>query len=646
MRYKCGVNEELGAYRYIMPCIRKSDKMDKISVLRQYFGHDSFRDGQERVIDAILSGRDCLGVMPTGAGKSICYQVPAMLFGGVTVVVSPLISLMKDQVNSLMQSGIRAAYLNSSLTNEQYLRAIELAAKGVFKLIYCAPERLLTPSFVSFARRADISMVTVDEAHCVSQWGQDFRPSYMKIAQFVSQLKRRPVVSAFTATATDRVRQDIINMLGLRSPELVTTGFDRKNLYFGVERGGNKYARLCEIVSKNKDKSGIIYTTSRKSVEEVCARLNEDGFLATRYHAGLDDEERRNNQDDFIFDRRPIMVATNAFGMGIDKANVSYVVHYNMPRDIESYYQEAGRCGRDGEPGSCVILYSPQDVRTGRFMIEHDDENDTLPEEQRRRVIQGQLERLEQMRRYCVTTDCLRATILKYFGENAPNRCGCGSDRGCSNCTGEFEEVDITTDSQKILSCVYRLHERRLSFGENVVAAILRGTNDPKIKTHGLETLSTYGIMSDSTAVHIKRVIRFLEDEGSVVRNEYGSLVLTSRARKILIEKRPVTMKVKKQEPKRSTKKERAASSPAQTSARPDLFWKLRALRNQKAMEENMPAYIIFSDASLRDMCSRLPTDRESFLSVSGVGETKCRKYYKEFTSEIKKYISEKGDKE
>ncbi len=616
--------------------------MDKYQVLRQYFGHDTFRDGQERLIDACLSGRDALGVMPTGAGKSICYQVPAMLFGGVTIVVSPLISLMKDQVNNLLQSGIRAAYLNSSLTQEQYNRALELAAKGAFRVIYCAPERLLTPSFVNFAKRADISMLTVDEAHCVSQWGQDFRPSYLKIPQFLSLLPKRPVVSAFTATATDRVRLDIIKMLGLRSPVLVTTGFDRKNLYFGVERGGNKYSKLTEIVSLHKEQCGIVYATSRRAVEEVCAKLCEDGFSATRYHAGLSDEERRVNQDDFIFDRKKIMVATNAFGMGIDKANVSYVVHYNMPRDIESYYQEAGRCGRDGEPGTCVILYSPQDVRTCKFLIEHDDENDTLSEEERISVVRGQLERLEKMRRYCVTTDCLRGTILKYFGENAPDSCGC-NDRGCSNCTGEFEEIDITLDSQKILSCIYRLHERRLSFGEGVVTAILKGSSDPKITAHSLETLSTYGIMSDCTNVHIKRVIRFLESEGSIVRNEYGSLVLTSRARRILIDKDPVTMRVKKQEKKKPAASGRAEQA-AKDSVRPALFWKLRTLRNQKAIEENMPAYIIFSDASLRDMCKRMPTSREEFLQVSGVGETKCRKYYKDFTDEIKKYISEHNE--
>ena len=614
--------------------------MDKLSVLSGYFGHSAFREGQEVLVDAILSGRDALGIMPTGAGKSICYQVPALMMRGITIVVSPLISLMKDQVNALIGCGVRAAYLNSSLTAEQYSRAIALAARGAFSIIYCAPERLLTPSFLSFAENADIAMVTVDEAHCVSQWGQDFRPSYLKIPLFISHLKKRPIVSAFTATATSRVKDDIISMLELKAPELVVTSFDRKNLYFGVERPSDKYGRLCEILEKNADKSGIIYATSRKSVEEVCERLNNAGYSATRYHAGLSDEERRINQDDFLYDRKRIMVATNAFGMGIDKANVSFVIHYNMPKDIESYYQEAGRCGRDGSEGECILLYSPQDAGVCRFMIEHDDGDNDLDEEELITVRRSQLERLDKMKRYCTTTSCLRGYILDYFGERGPVSCGCGDTRGCSNCDSEFEDRDVTVEAQKVLSCVYRLAQRKLSFGETVVANILKGRSDAKINSFKLDTLSTYGIMKDSTLTDIKRVIRFMEDEGCLTKTEYGSLTLTSRARAVLIERQPVSMKVPKQAEIKRERPSRSARAASGSTSRPELFWRLRSLRNKKAQEENMPAYIIFNDSSLRDMCEKLPKTAEEFLGVSGVGEAKCKKYYADFTAEIKDYLS------
>ena len=620
--------------------------MDKYSVLRGYFGHPGFREGQEVLIDAILSGRDALGIMPTGAGKSICYQVPALMMRGITIVVSPLISLMKDQVNALIGCGVRAAYLNSSLSAEQYARAIELAKQGRFQMIYCAPERLITPSFLSFAKYADISMVTVDEAHCVSQWGQDFRPSYLRIPEFISKLKRRPIVSAFTATATSRVKDDIISMLGLKTPELVVTSFDRKNLYFGVERPNDKYARLCELLEQNKDKSGIIYATSRKSVEEVCAKLTEAGYSATRYHAGLTDEERQRNQDDFLFDRKRIMVATNAFGMGIDKSNVSFVYHYNMPKDIESYYQEAGRCGRDGSDGECILLYSPQDVRTCRFMIEHDEDGNDLDEEELIAVRRGQLDRLDKMKRYCTTTSCLRGFILSYFGENKPVKCGCGDVRGCSNCESDLEDKDVTIEAQKVLSCVYRLAQRRLSYGEVMVANILKGRKDTKILSGSLDTLSTFGIMKDSTLVDIKRIIRFMEEEGCLTKNEFGSLMLTARARPVLIEKQPVTMKVPKPDKMPRERTSRAARQLTGKTSRPELFWRLRSLRNKKAQEENMPAYIIFNDSSLRDMCEKLPKTAEEFLNISGVGEAKCKKYSADFTAEIIAYLNSSNEQQ
>ena len=619
--------------------------MDKYSVLSGYFGHDGFREGQEVLIDAILSGRDALGIMPTGAGKSICYQVPALLMRGITIVVSPLISLMKDQVNALIGNGVRAAYINSTLTAEQYSRALTLASQGAFSLIYCAPERLMTPAFLSFARRADIAMVTVDEAHCVSQWGQDFRPSYLRIPEFIAQLRHRPIVSAFTATATARVKDDIISMLSLNSPELVVTSFDRKNLYFGVERPQDKFERLCAILDRNEGKSGIVYATSRRSVEEVCERLIQEGHSATRYHAGLDDEEKHANQDDFIYDRKQIMVATNAFGMGIDKANVSFVIHYNMPLDIESYYQEAGRCGRDGSQGECILLYSPKDVNVCRYMIEHDSGDNDLDEETLVTVKRSQLERLAKMQQYCLTTDCLRGYILRYFGEDAPYRCTCGDRGGCSSCEGEFEERDITIEAQKILSCVYRLAQRKLSFGEAVIADILKGKASAKVTNFSLETLSTYGIMQDSTAIDIKRIIRFLESEGCLGKNAYGSYELTSRSRAILIERKPVTMKVPKKEPVKKLKTSKVGRSMNESTSRPELFWRLRSLRNQKAQEEKMPAYIIFNDSSLRDMCEKLQKTEAEFMHISGVGEAKCRKYAADFTAEIRKFLSEKNSK-
>lgn len=383
--------------------------MNKYDILKEYFGHDSYRMGQEEIIDSILSGRDVLGIMPTGAGKSICYQVPAMLMDGITIVISPLISLMKDQVSALVSSGINAAYINSSLTPAQYREVFQRAYMNVYKIIYVAPERLNTAEFLSFAEYVKISMITVDEAHCVSQWGQDFRPSYLKIVEFIERLSYRPILSAFTATATGDVRSDICNILKLIDPYVITTGFDRKNLYFGVLKPKNKYLRLKELLTGYKEKCGIIYCISRKKVEEICEKLNSDGYSATRYHAGLTDSERRKNQDDFIYDRKLIMVATNAFGMGIDKSNVSFVIHFNMPKNLESYYQEAGRAGRDGGQADCILLYSGADVTTNKFLIENSREsNQELSDEALERVIQKDYERLRAMTFYCSTNECLR----------------------------------------------------------------------------------------------------------------------------------------------------------------------------------------------------------------------------------------------
>ena len=409
--------------------------IDKYEALKQYFGHSEFRFGQEDLVDALLAGRDVLGVMPTGAGKSVCYQLPALLLPGITLVLSPLISLMKDQVASLTQAGIPAAFINSTLSPEQYREVFRRARRGAYKLIYAAPERLETPDFLRFAQEVEISLLAVDEAHCVSQWGQDFRPSYLKIADFLQQLPYRPPVGAFTATATRQVKEDIQQLLLLRDPLCLTTGFDRPNLFFEVVRTRDKEGWLEHFLDSRPGQSGIVYCATRKAVEAVCAALTACGVPAARYHAGLPEEERRRSQEDFEFDRVRVMVATNAFGMGIDKSNVSFVVHYNMPKDVESYYQEAGRAGRDGSPAHCALLFSAQDVRTARFLIDHTADNEELPEEEREQLRLRDLNRLDRMTSYCKTTGCLRAFLLRYFGQEAPESCG-----ACGNCSGVLED--------------------------------------------------------------------------------------------------------------------------------------------------------------------------------------------------------------
>ena len=403
--------------------------MTATETLKKYFGYDTFRIGQKTLIDYILSGRDALGIMPTGGGKSLCFQIPALMASGMTLVVSPLISLMKDQVNALTKSKIAAAFINSSLSERQVAKALYNAENRMYKLIYIAPERLLSQSFLAFAKSAQIFMVTVDEAHCVSQWGHDFRPSYLKIPEFTAQLRGHPVVSAFTATATPRVREDIVKLLKLKNPGILVSGFDRPNLYFAVKKPEDKFAELIEYLKDKKERSGIVYCSTRAAVEEVCGRLNKNGYKASRYHAGLSDDERQANQDDFLHDRVNIMAATNAFGMGIDKANVSFVVHYNMPKDIEGYYQEAGRAGRDGRPAECVLFYGEGDVATGTWMIENGSDIEYPDSKTEKRLKKRSRKRLRDMSLYCSTKKCLRGYILKYFGEHKRKRCG-----NCGNC--------------------------------------------------------------------------------------------------------------------------------------------------------------------------------------------------------------------
>ena len=606
-------------------------------ILKQYFGYDSFRPGQDELVQAILSGRDTLGIMPTGAGKSICYQVPALALPGLTLVVSPLISLMKDQVGALNEAGVPAACINSAMSFEEMRDALYFAGRGQYKLLYVAPERLTAPFFLDFARRVPISMVTVDEAHCISQWGQDFRPSYLKILDFLAALPQRPLVSAFTATATAEVRDDIIRALGLEEPFVITTGFDRPNLYFAVEKPSSKPSALLAHLMQRRDKSGIVYCSTRKTVEEVCDMLLSRGLPATRYHAGLDPEERLANQDDFLYDRKTVMVATNAFGMGIDKSNVSFVIHYNMPKNMESYYQEAGRAGRDGEAADCILLYNGQDVRTAEFLIEHSHENEdeSMDEKTRRQLIERDMERLKQMTFYATTTDCLRRYILNYFGEKAPLCCG-----HCGNCDTNFEEVDATMDARKILSCVYRLDERRLHFGKTVVAAVLTGSKSEQINRFHLDTLSTYGIMHEQTAVRVRQLIDVLLERGLLTADpeRYNALFLTQTGNALMRGRGELCIKLP-----REKKPETAARRTEELAADVDekLFEKLRALRTKVAQRAGVPPYVVFSNATLADMAARQPKSEYELLGVRGVGEAKARRYGAEFVDCIRDYLEE-----
>ena len=606
-------------------------------ILKQYFGYDSFRPGQDELVQAILSGRDTLGIMPTGAGKSICYQVPALALPGLTLVVSPLISLMKDQVGALNEAGVPAACINSAMSFEEMRDALYFAGRGQYKLLYVAPERLTAPFFLDFARRVPISMVTVDEAHCISQWGQDFRPSYLKILDFLAALPQRPLVSAFTATATAEVRDDIIRALGLEEPFVITTGFDRPNLYFAVEKPSSKPSALLAHLMQRRDKSGIVYCSTRKTVEEVCDMLLSRGLSATRYHAGLDPEERLANQDDFLYDRKTVMVATNAFGMGIDKSNVSFVIHYNMPKNMESYYQEAGRAGRDGEAADCILLYNGQDVRTAEFLIEHSHENEdeSMDEKTRRQLIERDMERLKQMTFYATTTDCLRRYILNYFGEKAPLCCG-----HCGNCDTNFEEVDATMDARKILSCVYRLDERRLHFGKTVVAAVLTGSKSEQINRFHLDTLSTYNIMHEQTAVRVRQLIDVLLERGLLTADpeRYNALFLTQTGNALMRGRGELHIRLPRE------KKPETARRTEELAADVDekLFEKLRTLRTKVAQRAGVPPYVVFSNATLADMAARQPKSEYELLGVRGVGEAKARRYGAEFVDCIRAYLEAK----
>lgn len=607
--------------------------MDKYQILKKYYGYDSFRTGQEELINSILTGHDTFGVMPTGAGKSICYQLPALMFSGITLVISPLISLMKDQVSALNQMGVHAAFFNSSLTTGQYQKALSLAAQGRYKIIYIAPERLMTEEFLAFANQAEISMVSIDEAHCVSQWGQDFRPSYLKITEFIEQLPIRPVVSAFTATATREVKEDIICMLGLKEPFVAATGFNRENLYFEVCQTKQKDTKTLEFVKEHTGQSGIIYCTTRKNVEDVYELLLKNKIPATKYHAGLSDWERRKNQDDFIYDVFPVMVATNAFGMGIDKSNVKFTLHYNMPKNIENYYQEAGRAGRDGEAAECVLLYSGQDVVTNQFFIEHTKENEELTEEELELIKERDRERLKKMTFYCMTNECLRDYILRYFGEYGENYCG-----NCSNCKKEFIDTDVTEISKSIVGCIKECYGR---YGINVILDTIHGSSNQKIINLGMNKNTWYAAQSKVSIPRLRQVINHLivKEYLLLTTDEYPVLRLLKKAEEILNGAK-IIMKLPKEEQKPKEKKEKkeSASLTAGTAINRHLFERLRQVRLTIAKKEKIPPYIVFSDKTLVDMCAKLPKTEKELLLVSGVGEVKIERYGEEFLEVLRNW--------
>lgn len=668
------------------------------AVLASRFGYDAFRPGQEAVVSALLSGRDVLAVMPTGAGKSVCYQVPAVVMEGMALVVSPLVSLMADQVRAVQEAGIRGAYLNSTLAPGQQAEVLRRAAEGAYDLMYVAPERLADPRFAEFARTARLALIAVDEAHCVSQWGQDFRPSYLSIGQFIAELPVRPPVAALTATATDLVRRDIVRLLGLRDAACTVTGFDRPNLRFAVERREpkQKLARLDAFIDERRAESGIVYCAKRATVEEVCDHLRERGIAATRYHAGLTAEERERNQRAFVNDTAPVMVATNAFGMGIDKSNVSYVVHYNMPGSVEAYYQEAGRAGRDGSPAECLLLWCDGDIATGRFFIEQESTHEGLTAEEAEVVRASRRRMLESMVGYCYTTGCLRAYILRYFGEGGhdealPSQGGatevapyggagagganlldgaaCAPDsrdghaacdptlrrggswsalpteensasssakRCCSNCDGEFEAVDVTAEARAIMRCVQALRGR---FGKTTVVDVLRGADTENLRQWGLVNLPVYGT-SEARRALLMEVVELLAADGYLAITE-GKFPLVGFGPRYREAAEPDFALCIKQTPK--VRKGSAAKPPK--AARPgaadlgaadaELFERLRALRLRLAQEAAVPPYVIFHDATLAAMAAARPATEEELLALPGVGEKKLATYGKAFLEEI-----------
>ncbi|MDE7418390.1 MAG: DNA helicase RecQ [Lachnospiraceae bacterium] len=608
--------------------------MKAAEILKTYFGYDSFRNGQEDIVQSILSGEDALAIMPTGAGKSICYQVPALMLPGITIVVSPLISLMQDQVKALNEAGVHAAFINSSLTETQIAKAMRFAAEGRYKIIYVAPERLESAGFMQFAQNAKISMVTVDEAHCISQWGQDFRPSYLKIVAFIDSLPDRPIVSAFTATATREVKTDIECILKLQNPQVVVTGFDRENLYYSVEHiaGKRKDDFVLDYIQKHADESGIVYCATRKNVDNLYEKLSRSGVSVTRYHAGIDNETRKKNQDDFIYDRVQIIIATNAFGMGIDKSNVRYVLHYNMPQSMENYYQEAGRAGRDGDNAQCVLLFSAQDVMINKFLLEK-KEFDGMDMDDIELVRQRDIHRLQVMEGYCKATTCLRNYILEYFGEKTAAPCD-----NCGNCHREYYEQDMTPEAKWVINCIAETKGR---YGLNIVIGTLLGANRARLKEIGANTYKSYGSLGQWSETDIRVLIDQMLAEGYIVQTggEYSVLQMGD-IRRLKEEDTHVIIR-KAQEREKAANRAKEKKTDSLTGAGYNLFDRLRQLRLVIAKEEAMPPYIIFSDKTLIDMCAKVPKNQMEMLAVSGVGENKYRKYGERFLREIASFLAE-----
>jgi ATP-dependent DNA helicase RecQ len=603
--------------------------MNAREMLKVYFGYDTFKEGQERIINSIMAGQDALAIMPTGAGKSLCYQLPALMLPGISIIISPLISLMQDQVKALNEAGISAVFINSSLSDSQISQTLSAAAQGTYKIIYVAPERLGSWEFNDFAKDADISMVTVDEAHCISQWGQDFRPSYLKIVDFVNQLKKRPILSAFTATATEDVKNDIACILNLKNPNIIVTGFDRENLYYRVESNRRKDDFVVEYIEKHRNESGIIYCATRKNVDAIHELLIKRGIPVTKYHAGIDNDTRKKNQDDFIYERASVIVATNAFGMGIDKSNVRYVIHYNMPQSMENYYQEAGRGGRDGEPSQCVLLFSAQDIMINKFLLERKDFSEVAPENVEL-IQQRDIRRLQVMEGYCRTTSCLRNYILDYFGEKTGAPCD-----NCGNCHREYREVDMTKEAKWVINC---LAETKGRYGLTIVIGTLLGANRARLKELGTVDYRSYGILKDNSESELRLLISQMILDGYIYQTEdQYSVLKIGDITPLRDETNHVMIRLyEEKEPGRTKKSRKKKSTDSLTSAGYILFEKLRNLRLEIAREESMPPYIVFSDKTLIDMCVRVPRNKSEMLNVSGVGAVKFDKYGQQFLDAIK----------
>ena len=605
-------------------------------ILNEYFGYNSFRPGQREVINQLMSGRDCICVMPTGQGKSICYQIPAMLMQGITIVISPLIALMKDQVAALVRAGIPAAYLNSTLNSHQQEKVLNNILNGKYKLIYVAPERLSVQEFQKFCSTIRISLIAVDEAHCVSQWGPNFRYDYLNICQFIECLPERPIVGAFTATATQKVAEDIIQRLALWNPFSIRTGFDRPNLFFGVLQPADKRTWITRYLLENEGKSGVIYCATRKTTEQLFHYLSQEGYPVNCYHAGLPAEVRAKNQEDFLFDRTPVMVATNAFGLGIDKPNVSFIIHYNIPKSVEAYYQEAGRAGRDGAKADCILLYSRQDLVTNRRLIEMEEANPDLTMEEANLIHKQDLRRLNQMADYAEGTECLRGYILKYFGETAvPQVCG-----NCSNCKGDYELMDIQREAKIILSCVVRTGQR---FGKNFIAHILKGKATERHKVLEMEKQTTWGLMNEYSISEIDRMITALisKEYLALYGREYPVLKLTDRAKDLLFGDQPFMIR------KINTQKEtRRKNNVIHKETDNRLYELLRTRRNEEAEKENIPPYIILDNKTLMEISAVQPKTEEEFIQIRGIGKVKTERYASIFLPIIRRYIEEQQNRE